>query len=183
MSRIGKKPITLPEGTSVVSIVETEVVVKGPKGQLTSPLMPGISVKQEGAGTLIVDRANEEKQTRAYHGLCRSLLNNAVVGVSAGFKKQLEIQGIGYRAAVKDMALELQLGYSHPIIYPIPEGISISVEKNTLITVEGIDKQQVGQVAAEIRAMRPPEVYKGKGIRYVGEYVRRKVGKAAVGVS
>ncbi len=181
MSRIGKKHIKLPAGTSV-TIGKAEVAVKGPKGQLTSPLMPKISVRQEGE-TLILDRADEEKQTRAYHGLCRSLLNNAVVGVSDGFKKQLEIQGIGYRAAVKGTAVELQLGYSHPIVYPIPEEISISVEKNTLITVEGIDKQQVGQVAAEIRAMRPPEPYKGKGVRYVGEYVRRRVGKAAVGVS
>ncbi len=181
MSRIGKKHIKLPAGTSV-TIGEAEVAVKGPKGQLTSPLMPKISVRQEGE-TLILDRADEEKQTRAYHGLCRSLLNNAVVGVSDGFKKQLEIQGIGYRAAVKGTAVELQLGYSHSIVYPIPKEISISVEKNTLITVEGIDKQQVGQVAAEIRAMRPPEPYKGKGVRYVGEYVRRRIGKAAVGVS
>jgi large subunit ribosomal protein L6 len=119
----------------------------------------------------------------AFHGLSRSLLNNAVIGVSEGFKKELEIQGIGYRAAVKGDAVELQLGFSHPVIYKIPSGISISVEKNTRVTVEGIDKQQVGQVAAEIRALRPPEVYKGKGVRYKGEIVQRKVGKAAVGVT
>jgi large subunit ribosomal protein L6 len=181
MSRIGKKPITLPPGTTA-AIGAAEVTVKGPEGQSTSPLMPGITAKQEG-DTLVLARADEEKQTRAYHGLCRSLLNNAVIGVSKGFKKELEIVGIGYRAAVKGTALELQLGFSHPIVYPIPKGITISVEKNTLISVAGSDKQQVGQVAAEIRAMRPPEPYKGKGIRYAGEVVRHKVGKAAVGVS
>lgn len=181
MSRVGNMPITLPQGTSV-TISETEVLVKGPKGNLVSPLMPGITVQQEGE-TLTLTRAGEEKQMRAYHGLCRSLLANAVSGVSQGFKKELEIHGIGYRAAVKGNTAEFQLGYSHTIIYPIPEGISIAVEKNTAVTVEGIDKQKVGQVAAEIRAMRPPEPYKGKGIRYKGEVVRRKVGKAAVGVT
>ena len=181
MSRIGLQPITLPSGTSV-TISESEVVVKGPKGQLTSPLMPRIKVKQNG-DTLTLERADEEKQTRAFHGLCRSLLYNAVVGVSQGFKKELEIQGIGYRAAVKGSTLELQLGYSHPIVYSIPKEITISVEKNTAISIEGIDKQKVGQVAAEIRSFRPPEVYKGKGVRYKGEYVQRKVGKAAVGTT
>jgi large subunit ribosomal protein L6 len=181
MSRIGKKPIPLPKGTSA-AIGAAEVTINGPKGRLTTPLMPGITAKQEG-DALMLERADEEKQTRAYHGLCRSLLKNAVLGVSSGFKKELEIIGIGYRAAVKGTALELQLGYSHPINYPVPKGININVEKNTLITVQGIDKQQVGQVAAEIRSMRPPEPYKGKGIRYLGEVVRRKVGKAAVGVS
>lgn len=181
MSRIGKQPVALPAGTSA-SIGESEVVVKGPKGQLTSPLRPGITVRQEGEA-LVLERADDEKQSRADHGLCRALLNNAVTGVSEGFKKELEIQGIGYRAAVKGSDLELQLGFSHPVVYPIPKGISIGVEKNTAITVEGIDKQQVGQVAAEIRAFRPPEVYKGKGVRYKGELVRRKVGKAAVGTT
>lgn len=181
MSRIGKKPIKLPQGASV-QIAETEVTVKGPKGLLVSPLMPGIGVQQEGE-ELTVTRANDERQMRAYHGLCRSLLNNAVIGVSKGFTRELEIHGIGYRAAVKGKSLELQLGYSHVIDYPIPEGINIDVEKNTQISVQGIDKQKVGQVAAEIRAFRPPEVYKGKGIRYKGERVRRKVGKAVVGVT
>jgi large subunit ribosomal protein L6 len=181
MSRVGKAPIKLPQGTSV-TISESEVVVKGPKGQLRSPLQAGITVKQEGE-ELLVSRSGEDKQTVAFHGLSRSLLNNAVIGVSEGFKKELEIQGIGYRAAVKGNAVELQLGFSHPVIFKIPSGISISVEKNTRVTIEGIDKQQVGQVAAEIRALRPPEVYKGKGVRYKGEIVQRKVGKAAVGVT
>jgi len=181
MSRIGKQPVVLPSGTSA-NIGADQVVVKGPKGQLTSPLRPRITVRQEG-DSLLVERANDEKQTRADHGLCRALLSNAVIGVSEGFKKELEIQGIGYRAAVKGSDLELQLGYSHPVVYPIPKGISIGVEKNTAITIEGIDKQQVGQVAAEIRGFRPPEVYKGKGVRYKGEVVRRKVGKAAVGTT
>jgi len=181
MSRIGYMPIKVPSDTSV-QIGETEVKVKGPKGELVSPLMPGVTVEQEG-DVLNLKRASDEKQLRAYHGLCRSLLANAVTGVTKGFKKELEIQGIGYRAAVKGKDAEFQLGYSHPIVYRIPEGISISVEKNTMIAVEGIDKQQVGQVAAQIRAMRPPDAYKGKGVRYKGEVVRRKVGKAAVGVT
>jgi large subunit ribosomal protein L6 len=142
--------------------------------------MPGITATQDG-DVLTVNRDVDTKQQRAYHGLCRSLLNNAVIGVSDGFKKELDIIGIGYRAAVKGKELELNLGYSSPVLYAIPEGITISVEKNTQVTVEGIDKQKVGQVAAEIRDLRPPEVYKGKGIRYKGEWVQRKVGKAAAG--
>ena len=181
MSRIGKAPIKLPQGTSL-QVGEAEVRVKGPKGELVSPLMPGVTVVLEG-DIASLQRDSDEKQQRAYHGMCRSLLANAVAGVSKGFTKELEIQGIGYRANVAGRNLELQLGYSHPINYPIPEGIEISVEKNTMITVAGIDKQKVGQVAAEIRAMRPPEPYKGKGVRYKGEQVRRKVGKAAVGVT
>ena len=181
MSRIGQQPVQLPQGTTA-RIGADEVIIKGPKGQLSSPLMPGIKVVLEG-DVLTVERPDDAKQTRANHGLVRSLLANAVTGVSEGFRKELEIQGIGYRAAVRGGELELQLGFSHPILYQIPEGISISVEKNTAITVEGIDKQRVGQVAAEIRAKRPPDVYKGKGVRYKGEVVRRKVGKAAVGIT
>ncbi len=181
MSRIGQKPVPLPQGTTA-QIGADGVLVKGPKGQLSSPLMPGITVALEG-DVLTVERSDDAKQSRADHGLVRSLLANAVAGVSEGFKKELEIQGIGYRAAVRGGKLELQLGYSHPILYTIPEGIAISVEKNTAITVEGIDKQKVGQVAAEIRAKRPPDVYKGKGVRYTGEVVRRKVGKAAIGIT
>jgi len=181
MSRIGMKPITLPAGVSV-KIEPAGVLVKGPKGELTSPLMPGISVEREGE-VLELKRSDDQKQSRANHGLCRALLANAVTGVSEGFTRELEIHGIGYRAAVKGGSVEFSLGYSHPIEYAMPEGITIAVEKNTAITVTGIDKQKVGQVAAEIRAMRPPEVYKGKGIRYKGETVKRKVGKAAVGVS
>lgn len=179
MSRVGKQEIALPQGISV-QIADKEVTVKGPKGQLRSPLMPGIKVVQEGEA-LKVERKDDTKQQRAYHGLCRSLLNNAVIGVNHGFKKELEIQGVGYRAAVKGKNAEFALGYSHPIVYPIPEGITITVEKNVNLTVEGIDKQKVGQVAAEIRDLRPPEVYKGKGVRYKNEYVRRKVGKASTG--
>jgi large subunit ribosomal protein L6 len=179
MSRVGKQEIKMPQGASV-QISTDSVTVKGPKGQLTSPLLPGITVTQDG-DTLTVQRAEDTKQARAYHGLCRSLLNNAVVGVSEGFKKELEILGVGYRAAVKGKEVEFNLGYSHSILFPIPDGISISVEKNTEVTVSGIDKQQVGQVAAKIRDLRPPEVYKGKGVRYKGEYVQRKVGKAAAG--
>ena len=179
MSRIGKQEIKLPAGLSV-TIAEDHVSVKGPKGKLETPLMPGISVEQDGE-LLRVNRSEDTKQLRAFHGLCRSLLNNAVMGVSEGFKKDLEIQGVGYRAQLKGKEVEFSLGYSHTILFPIPDGIEISVEKNTAVTVSGIDKQKVGQVATEIRDLRPPEVYKGKGVRYKGEYVQRKVGKAAAG--
>lgn len=179
MSRVGKQPIKIPQGASV-EISDSEVTIKGPKGMLKSPVLPGITVEQD-SGMLLVKRADDSKQTLAYHGLCRSLINNAVTGVSEGFKKELEIQGVGYRAVVKGKEVEFSLGFSHTISFPVPEGIQISVEKNTRVTIEGIDKQKVGQVAAEIRRMRPPEVYKGKGIRYLGEYVIHKVGKAAAG--
>lgn len=181
MSRIGKQPVKLLQGMTA-KISKTEILVKGPKGQLTTPLREGIKAEMH-EDAIVLTRANENRETRAFHGLCRSLLNNAVIGVSAGFKKELEILGIGYRAAVKGKDVELQLGYSHVILYRIPEEIQISVEKNTRVSIEGIDKQKVGQVAAEIRALRPPEPYKGKGVRYKGEIVRRKVGKAAVGAA
>jgi large subunit ribosomal protein L6 len=181
MSRIGMMPIKLPAGTSA-QIGKGDVTVKGPKGSLVSPISPGITVKQEG-DVLTLERAGDSKQMRAHHGLCRSLLANAVTGVSKGFKKELDIQGIGFRANVVGNQVEFQLGYSHPILLPIPEGINITIEKGNAITIEGIDKQMVGQIAAEIRAFRPPDVYSGKGIRYKGEVVRRKVGKAAIGVT
>lgn len=179
MSRIGIQEIKLPAGLSV-KITAEEVQVKGAKGQLTAPLFPGLEVVQE-ENTLKVNRHDESKKVRALHGLCRSLLNNAVLGVTNGFKKDLEILGVGYRATPKGKNVEFALGYSHPILFKVPEGISVAVEKNTQLSVSGIDKQLVGQVAANIRSLRPPEPYKGKGIRYKGEYVIRKVGKAAAG--
>jgi large subunit ribosomal protein L6 len=179
MSRIGIQEIKIPSGVSV-KINDDHVEVKGPKGTLTSPIVENISVSQED-GLIKVDRHDESKRTRALHGLVRSLINNNVIGVTEGFKKQLEIHGVGYRAQVKGKSVEFNLGYSHSIDFPMPEGITINVEKNTEVTVEGANKQQVGQVAAKIRELRPPEVYKGKGIRYKGEYVARKVGKAAAG--
>lgn len=179
MSRIGKKPIPLPQGVDV-HVGNGVVQVKGPKGQLLVHLMPGISAEVDD-GVLTVNRANEERQTRAYHGLNRALIANAVTGVSEGWKKGLEIIGIGYRAEKKESAVVLNLGYSHPIEYPIPEGIDIEVDpKANKLEVVGIDRQKVGQVAAELRGLRPPEPYKGKGVRYAGEYVRIKAGKQGV---
>ena len=179
MSRIGIQEIKLPAGLSI-KVTPEQVEVKGPKGLLTAPLFPGLEVVQED-NTLKVNRHDESKKVRALHGLCRSLLNNAVIGVTEGFKKDLEILGVGYKATLKGKDIEFALGYSHPILFKAPEGITFAVEKNTQVTVSGIDKQKVGQVAANIRDLRPPEPYKGKGIRYKGEYVIRKVGKAAAG--
>jgi len=179
MSRIGSQEISIPSGVEV-KISSDKVVVKGPKGELTSPVMEELTVKQDN-GVITVERNSESKHVRSLHGLCNSLIKNAVEGVTNGFKKELEIQGVGYRAQMKGNVLELALGYSHNIDFPIPEGITINVEKNVNVTIEGADKQQVGQVAANIRDLRPPEVYKGKGIRYKGEFVARKVGKAAAG--
>lgn len=176
MSRIGKMPVVVPKGVSL-KVAASAVEVKGPKGTITSPLPPGISCKVED-GSAVVTRATEAKRERAFHGLARALLANAVKGVTDGFSRQLEIQGIGYRVQLKGKKLELALGFSHPVNYQIPEEVDISVdEKAGKITVAGSDKQRVGQVAAEIRALRPPEPYKGKGIRYAGEHVKRKVGK------
>jgi large subunit ribosomal protein L6 len=174
MSRIGKKTIEMPNGVTVVSEAST-VTVKGPKGSLKVPLPRGIQVEKQD-GHLSVRRENDEQA--ALHGLARSLLANAVVGVSKGFERHLDIVGIGYRAEVKGKTLMFALGYSHPIEFPIPEGLTISVEKQTHIVVAGVDKREVGQVAAEIRALRPPDPYKNKGIRYTGERLRKKVGKA-----
>ena len=176
MSRIGRKPITIPKGVEV-KISEGVVQVKGQRGSLEVKLMPGIDASLKD-GTLSLTRANEERRLRAFHGMNRALVANAVTGVSEGWQKQLEIVGIGYRAESKGSSVIFSLGYSHPIDFPVPDGISIEVDsKANRMTVTGIDRQQVGQVAANIRGLRAPEPYKGKGIRYVGERIRRKAGK------
>ena len=177
MSRIGKTPISLPSGVEV-SIKGKDLTVKGPKGTLNHKLPDPILVEVED-GTITLDRVNEERQSKALHGLNRSLVNNMVVGVSEGFRKDLEIIGVGYRANAKGPSkLELALGFSHTVTVEAPEGITFDVPEPTKVGVIGIDKQVVGQVAAEIRAYRKPEPYKGKGVRYVGERVLRKAGKA-----
>ena len=176
MSRIGKKPVVIPEGVEV-KIDGQVVTAKGPMGTETVELRPEISVKVEN-NEVIVDVVNhDDRKARALWGLSRTLVDNAVQGVKHGFTKKLEIQGVGYRANMEGSNLNLVLGYSHPILITPPEGIKIAVEANTKITVSGANKQLVGDVAAEIRSKRPPEVYKGKGVRYEGEYVRRKAGK------
>ncbi|MDR0459438.1 MAG: 50S ribosomal protein L6 [Coriobacteriales bacterium] len=177
MSRIGRQPIPLPDGVEV-TVQDSLVTVKGPKGQLEQPVSTLVTVKLED-GQLIIGRIDDSQAARAYHGLYRSLISNMVVGVSAGFTKALEIVGVGYRASLKGSDLELLLGYSHPVLIKAENGISFEVPVQTQIIVHGIDKQKVGQVAADIRKWRKPEPYKGKGIRYSGERVRRKQGKAA----
>lgn len=177
MSRIGKQPIVIPEGVEVKVDGQT-VKVKGPKGELEQRISAVITIEQEET-RLLVGRTDDTAQARADHGLYRTLINNMVIGVSAGFSKNLELVGVGYRAALKEDHLEMQLGYSHPVIIKAEEGISFEVPQPTQIRVHGIDKQRVGQVAADIRRWRKPEPYKGKGIRYEGERVRRKLGKAA----
>jgi len=176
MSRIGKKPIEFPAGVAVKQ-EESLIKVDGPKGALSMRLPPGIEIKAEG-GAITVTRLSDGRKERSYHGLVRTLLGNMVTGVSTGFEKGLEISGVGYRAEVKDGIVKLLLGYSNPMEYAIPQGIDIKVDKQVNIVVSGIDKQLVGRVAAEIRNLRPPEPYKGKGIRYAGEKIRRKVGKS-----
>lgn len=182
MSRIGKLPIAIADNVTIDIQKNNLVTVKGPKGELSLQVDPDIRIKKDN-GELTVTRPTDQKRHRAMHGLYRSLLNNMVLGVTDGYKKQLEVIGVGYRAQVNNGVLELALGYSHPIFFLPPEGVSIVAETkgrgNPVITVEGIDKQLVGQVAAKIRSLRPPEPYKGKGVRYVGEYVRRKAGKTA----
>ena len=178
MSRIGKKPIPIPENVEV-KIEDQKVIVKGPKGELQRDVRPEIKVEKKD-NQILITPAKETKKTKAFWGLTRTLIFNMVKGVTEGYEKKLEIQGIGYRAGLEGEDLVLQVGYSHPIKIKKQEGISFSVEKN-IITVSGNDKGLVGQVAAEIRKVRPPEPYKGKGIRYVGEEVRRKVGKKVVG--
>jgi large subunit ribosomal protein L6 len=177
MSRIGKKPIPVPAGVDI-SIAPGHVAVKGPLGSLEQVVPQRMSIEQA-EGELLVTRPTDRGQDRALHGLTRTLVANMVEGVTKGYEKRLEIQGVGYRAALKDTDLELALGFSHPVVYAPPEGISFDVPQPTVVLVRGIDKQKVGQVAAEIRSLRPPEPYKGKGIRYAGEQVRRKVGKRA----
>ncbi|PYV28704.1 MAG: 50S ribosomal protein L6 [Acidobacteria bacterium] len=179
MSRIGNKPIELPSSVTV-QIEASAAVVKGPKGVLRVPLPSGIRLEKQD-GRLLARRETDEQA--ALHGLARSLMANAIRGVSQGFEKHLDIVGIGYRAEVKGKALILTLGYSHTIEYPIPEGLSISVEKQTHLVVRGADRQQVGQSAAELRDLRPPDPYKNKGIRYTGERLKKKVGKAAAGAT
>lgn len=177
MSRIGNAPITLPSGVDV-NFNGSSVVVKGPKGSLTRDLVGGISLRQED-GQVIVERPNDERDSRSLHGLSRALVNNMVVGVTQGFEKELEIVGVGYRAELKGSnALRLNLGFSHPVDVQAPEGISFEVPAQTRIIVKGIDKEVVGQVAANIRSIRKPEPYKGKGVRYLGEKILRKAGKA-----
>ena len=178
MSRIGKQPVKIPSGVKV-SIRSNTVVVEGPLGKMTETHQPEVEVRQED-DQLVVLRKNDAKRSRAFHGLYRNLLNNMVTGVSSGFRKGLVINGVGYRAEVRDKVLVLNLGFTGPIEYPIPEGVSIQVEANTRITVNGYDKQRVGQVCAEIRSFRPPEPYKGKGVRYESEIVRRKIGKSGI---
>ena len=178
MSRIGKKPVQIPAGVDV-AVDGSHVTVKGPKGQLELDIYNKLEVSVEGQVVLTVSRPDDERETRARHGLTRALIQNMVTGVSEGYTKALELAGVGYRVQLKGTSLELSLGYSHPVIYDAPDGITFEVPDNTHINVKGINKQQVGQVAAEIRGKRPPEPYKGKGIHYVGEHIRRKLGKAA----
>ena len=176
MSRVGNKPIDLPSGVDL-EVDGASVTVKGSKGELSRQFSERIGFSVDD-GVVMVTRPDDSRESKALHGLSRALLNNMVVGVSEGFTKQLEIQGVGYRAALKGRDLELQVGFSHPVVVEAPEGVTLDVPEPTRISVSGIDKELVGQVAADIRSIRPPEPYKGKGIRYVGEYVRRKAGKA-----
>jgi large subunit ribosomal protein L6 len=178
MSRIGRSPIPLPTGVDV-TVADGRITVRGPRGTLERTLPPDMTVRQDD-GVLLVERPDDERQHRALHGLTRSLVNNMVVGVTAGFTRDLEIVGVGYRATPQGPnRLELALGFSHPVVVEAPEGITFEVPAPTRISVQGNDKQAVGQVAADIRSIRKPEPYKGKGVRYAGEIVRRKAGKAA----
>ena len=175
MSRIGKLPIAIPSGVTI-TVDPSEITVAGPKGMLKQFAMPGITVVQE-EKQLLVKRENDEAALRARHGLMRTLLNNMVIGVTQGFTKKLEINGVGFRVALQGTALKLNLGFSHDVMYPLPQGVTANVEQNT-ITISGINKQQVGQAAAEIRSLKKPEPYKGKGIKYAGERIIRKSGKS-----
>jgi len=177
MSRVGCKPVAVPKGVDV-QIADGELKVKGPKGFLTQNIVEGISfeVKDD---LVVVNRESEVQQIRANHGLMRALLNNMVVGVSQGFTRDLEIIGVGYKAEIKGNKAVFSLGFSHQVVYPFPDGVQVSVDKNTKIRVSGVSKEAVGQAASEIRGFRPPDAYKGKGVRYAGEYVRLKAGKTA----
>ena len=176
MSRVGKKPIVIPDGVTVTSR-EAEVHVKGPKGSLSQRIPEQISVEIKD-GSVSFTRPDDRKENRALHGLARSLVANMVQGVSQPFVKELEIQGVGYRADMTGTTLKILVGFSHPVEIEVPEGLTVSIDRNVIVKIEGIDRQKVGQFAADIRSVRPPEPYKGKGIRYVNEHVRRKVGKA-----
>jgi len=177
MSRIGKQPVTLPAGVEV-SVGSDSITIKGPKGSLTSPLFAGITASQEGSELTIACANMGDKKTKSFFGLVRALVASNVEGVTTGFSKKLELKGVGYRAQSQGRKLNLALGFSHPVVYDLPDGVDAVVEQS-IITVSGIDKQRVGQVAAEIRAFRPPEPYKGKGVRYVGEHIVMKEGKKA----
>src|SRR5690349_5798406 len=176
MSRIGKLPITVPSGVDV-AIDGRTVTIKGPKGTLSHTVIEPITVERDDTGAVLVKRPDDERKTKAYHGLSRTLVNNLVEGVTKGYEKKLEIVGVGYRVALKGSSLEFALGFSHPVVVQAPEGITFAVESPTKFSVSGIDKQLVGETAANIRKIRKPEPYKGKGVRYAGENVRRKVGK------
>jgi len=178
MSRIGKIPVKVPSGVKV-SFLNNEILVEGPKGKLKQKYHPVINFEDKGS-EIVVSRQNEEKQSKAYHGLYRNLLNNMVIGVSAGFNRSLIVTGVGYKAELKDKLLAMSLGYSNDIYVAIPEGISVTTDQGGKITVSGIDKHKVGEFAAQIRKLRGPEPYKGKGIRYDNEIIRRKVGKSGV---
>ena len=178
MSRVGRQPITLPSGVQV-NIQGNHISVKGNKGQLNWDIPEPITVKQE-SESLLVERPDDERKNRALHGTSRALIANMVKGVSEGFERKLEINGVGYRASAQGSTLNLELGYSHPINYELPKGITAEVEKNVQITLRGIDKQVLGETAAKVRSFRPPEPYKGKGIKYAEEHIRRKVGKKNV---
>ncbi len=177
MSRIGRKPVPLPKGVTA-QMDGQRITVKGPKGEIGRTVHPELTLALE-ENAVIVRRPSDEHRHKALHGLTRTLIANMVEGVTKGFSKSLEIQGVGYKAEPKPFGVQLIVGFSHPVPYHAPQGIKISVENNVLVKVEGVDKELVGQVAAELRAVRPPEPYKGKGVRYVGEQVRRKAGKTA----
>jgi large subunit ribosomal protein L6 len=176
MSRIGKLPIAVPSGVDV-KIDGRTVTVEGPKGTLSHTVIEPITIERDETGTVVVKRPDDERRNKAMHGLSRTLVNNLVVGVTNGYEKKMEIHGVGYRVALKGRTLEFALGYSHPIVIEAPEGITFTVESPTRFSVSGIDKQLVGEVAAKIRKLRKPDPYKGKGVRYAGEVIRRKVGK------
>ena len=178
MSRIGRLPVKIPKGVKV-SLQEGAVLLEGPKGKVTQEYAPEVSVKVEG-DSLVVARIDDSIKAKSLHGLYRNLLKNSLIGLSTGFSRTLLITGVGYKGEIKGKSLVLSLGYSTPIEYPIPEGITMEVEANTKITVKGYDIQKVGQIASEIRSFRPVEPYKGKGIKYEAEYVRRKVGKSGI---
>ena len=175
MSRIGKKPITIPQGVTV-KVLDRAVEVQGPKGKLTQAFPPGINFELAD-GHLLARRASEDGALGKFHGLARSLVANAVAGVTTGFKRELDIVGVGYRAEVKGKQIVFALGYSHPVVYDIPTGIDVLIEKQTHITITGVDRQLVGQVAANMRRLRKPDPYKQKGVRYTGEVLKKKVGK------
>src|SRR6266567_1278824 len=177
MSRIGRQPVSIPQGVKV-QIDGATVRAEGPKGKLMQPVPAGLSAKLEG-NQLVISRSGDDRKIRALHGLARALVANMVTGVKDGFERKLDIVGIGYRAQIQGKSIQLALGYSHPVIFPLPDGITAEIDKQTLITLRGADKALLGETAAKLRALRKPDPYKGKGIRYSGEYVRRKVGKKA----